>query len=222
MSDYEQASINAFKAVYPDAVQRGCFFHFAQAIFKHIQADQNLHEKYNEDSNFSLQLRQLIALAFIPPCDVDASFDQLQSSDFFKNNEELLDGYLKYFATTWIGSYDRRGARKRPLYDIGLWNCYESVLEDLPKTNNACEGFHRGFATMLAACHPTIHKLVDALLKQQALTTCTQELLINKKSDPPIKKWVDVAASLKKKVENYGKIGVLEYLRGVEHNINKI
>lgn len=54
--------------------------------------------------------------------------------------------------------------------DISLWNCFHSVLEDLPKTNNACEGFHNGFASVLGAHHPTIYKLIDSLKDEQVLT----------------------------------------------------
>ena len=58
------------------------------------------------------------ALAFVPPSDVVATFDMLEGSEFFKNNESKIEDYVEYFASTWIGSFDRRGQRKRPLYDI--------------------------------------------------------------------------------------------------------
>ena len=38
MFDYERAAINAFAQVFPISEIKGCFFHFGQAIWRHIQA----------------------------------------------------------------------------------------------------------------------------------------------------------------------------------------
>ena len=36
MTDFEKAALNAFSNVYPDAVQRGCFFHFSQCLWRKV------------------------------------------------------------------------------------------------------------------------------------------------------------------------------------------
>lgn len=48
------------------------------------------------------------------------------------------------------------------LFYIGIWNCYASVVNKLPRTNNSVEGWHRGFSTM-AGKHPTIFKFIEFL-----------------------------------------------------------
>lgn len=40
MSDFEMASINAFKEVFPNLKQKGCNFHFSQCIWRKIQEIQ--------------------------------------------------------------------------------------------------------------------------------------------------------------------------------------
>ena len=36
ISDFECALINALKSVFPSVAHKGCFFHFAQAIHRHM------------------------------------------------------------------------------------------------------------------------------------------------------------------------------------------
>jgi len=37
VTDFEKGSINAYETVFPDAMQKGCFFHLSQAIWRHLQ-----------------------------------------------------------------------------------------------------------------------------------------------------------------------------------------
>jgi hypothetical protein len=93
MSDFELASINAFSKSFPRAEQKGCFFHFSQALHRQLQQHPTLLAKYGNESDFSLKLRYLKALAFIPECDVVATVDLLMEDDFFVVNEEILHEY---------------------------------------------------------------------------------------------------------------------------------
>jgi hypothetical protein len=67
MRDFELASLNAYKDVFPAAEQKGRFFHFAQAFHRQIQQHSDVFQLYNENADFRLQIRFLVALAFIPP-----------------------------------------------------------------------------------------------------------------------------------------------------------
>jgi hypothetical protein len=92
-------------------------------------------------------------------------------NQFFVEHEDILAPLISYFEQTWIGYRNRkRTTRRRPSYDLDWWNCYRSVLEDTPRTNNNCEAFHRGLAGILGIEHPTIFKLIDGLKQQQSLT----------------------------------------------------
>ena len=153
MSDFEQASINAFHEQFPAARQRGCFFHFSQSVWKHIQQHPAIFDQYRQEPDFALSMKMLAALAFVPPTAVEMAYDELMDTDFFQHHEDILRPFLNYFESTWIGSFDRRQRRRPPLFEISLWNCYQSVLEGLGKTNNACEGFNRSMNSMLSASH---------------------------------------------------------------------
>jgi hypothetical protein len=104
MSDFELASLNAFKAVFPAAEQKGCFFHFAQAFHRQIQQHSDVFQLYNDNADFRLQLRFLVALAFVPP-DVMVTFNLILETEFFLLQEEKLTPLIKEFETTWLGSY---------------------------------------------------------------------------------------------------------------------
>ncbi|OXA46033.1 hypothetical protein Fcan01_19298 [Folsomia candida] len=156
LGDYEKASIRAMEDIFPQAEKNGCFFHYSQCIFRNIQKHPDIHNLYSNDSNFSLMMKHLRSLAFVPPDDVVMSFDLLMEDEFFTTNEIMLAEFINYFERTWIGQWNRgRNVWLEPIFSIKLWNCFHAVLQGLPKTTNACEGFHHGFATLLAGTEAT-------------------------------------------------------------------
>ena len=91
MTEFEQAALVAFSRVYPNAKQQGCLFHLSQCIWRRIQQTDGLQARYVSDGAFALDLRQLAALAFVPPADVINVFDELMDSNFFTTNaDEVL------------------------------------------------------------------------------------------------------------------------------------
>lgn len=127
MVDFELAAINAIRGNFPLAEVHGCHFHFSQSIWRHIQG-VGLQTKYNDDEDFALQLRHLIALAFVPEDSVLQAYEELMETEFFKSGDEKIDALLEYFQSTYIYRFDRKGVKKDPMFPIKLWNVYENVL----------------------------------------------------------------------------------------------
>ena len=50
-----------------------------------------------------------------------------------------------------------------------MWNVYFRNIDDLTRTNNALEGLHRGFESMLQMSNPDIRKFIEAIQRQQSL-----------------------------------------------------
>jgi hypothetical protein len=97
-------------------------------------------EKYKANSKkFSLQVRYLFALALIPENDVIDAFETLYEGAYYINNENVLEPLISYFENTWIGRPNRH-RRRNPRFPISLWNCFTSIISDLPKINNYVEG----------------------------------------------------------------------------------
>lgn len=139
LTDFEQGAINAFKECFPVIQTRGCHFHMSQCIWRKIQTISAVQEKYKSDSEFSIQIRLLAALAYVPVSKVVDGFQKLVESDYYQEHEEILQPLLDYFEDTWIGRMVRN-RRRAPKFPLILWNCYEATKNGLPKTNNSIEG----------------------------------------------------------------------------------
>ena len=140
MVDYEKAAINALSTTFPCTEIQGCYFHFGQAIWRHIQA-LGLQQRYKNEEEFSICMKQFRALAFLPIEDVILIYEEYVNSLC----DELIDylsDFLLYFEKTWVG-IEHHGRRRRPLYPIALWNVRDRVERVLPRTNNSVEGWHR-------------------------------------------------------------------------------
>ena len=172
MQDFEKAALNALvKHVGLDNLG-GCFFHFKQALHRHLQ-DLGLTPKYCNDVSFRVRVASLGALAFVPVEDVQRVYDQLEAT-FLPDEKPLLE----YFSKTWIGAKPpgtlraKQPARKNPLFPLKLWNCNARAKLGVHLTNNNAERFHNAFQTMFVHgnVHPSIPAFMDGLHAQQRLT----------------------------------------------------
>jgi hypothetical protein len=221
MTDFEQAALLAFKTVYPGAEQRGCLFHMGQCIWKKIQAKEELRQRYTSDPEFALCVRQILSLAFVPVSDVAAAFDALLESAFFTDNGDIIRDLVIYFEDNWIGRPARRGGRSAPLFAHALWNCFDAVLQDLPRTNNSVEGWHRGFSELIGANHPTIWKFIDALKTEQNLNEMKiEQYIAGQLPNPSRRIYRETADKIKSIVADYTNRHILDYLRGIGHNLS--
>ena len=89
------------------------------------------------DSIFSYNVKMLVALAFVPLSDVVNAFNTLVAE-----MPEQLDPIIDYFEKNYIGVAHRRG-RRPPRFPLELWNVNDRVEEEIPRTNNHVEGYHR-------------------------------------------------------------------------------
>ena len=89
------------------------------------------------------------ALAFVPYNDVINSFVTL-CQEIRNNFNADADDLLEYFEDTYIGRFRQNAPRRNPLFNINLWNIHRTDQE-LPRTNNSVEGWHRSFQGHLSA-----------------------------------------------------------------------
>ena len=220
MSDYEKGLRNAVQCKFPNATIRGCLFHFNQCIYRAIQND-GLKKRYDSDADFALNIRHLSALAFVPPADVTATFEFLENTNHFLPEAQPV---VEYFEDVWVGR-PRRTLRKPPQYDHASWNCYNATLEGLPRTNNAVEGWHRGFDALTTRYHDSLWETIENFKREQALTELTLEQ--DGAGGPPQEKrrcTMDAESHLASVVLTYEDVndddGLRVYLRGVTSNLS--
>ena len=49
-----------------------------------------------------------------------------------EETDQVLEEFLVYFETTWVGVL-QRGRRRRPQFDISMWNVREKTLLGIPR-----------------------------------------------------------------------------------------
>ena len=217
-TDFEPAMIKATKHVFPNTIQKGCFFHFSQCIVRKIQAC-GLKQQYETDAEFALKLRMLCALAFVPVEGVVDAFEALCDNEVFPfEAQDVVD----YFEDTWIGRPDRRRHRRLPKFPLDMWNVHISVLDNIPKTNNNVEGWHRAFEEQMTSHHPNIWNFLKCMKNEQRLTEVKIEQYISGHAPKKGRKaYITCAERIRRLVSDYKEDAcIIEYLRGLAHNFS--
>lgn len=63
--DFELAAINAVTEELPAAKVQGCHFHLKQSVVRNLGSN-GLKIRYETDGDFAQEIRQMIAVAFLP------------------------------------------------------------------------------------------------------------------------------------------------------------
>jgi MULE transposase domain len=141
-TDFEMAALNAINSVFPDAATFGCLFHLSKNMKKKL-TNEGLMQMYNNDCEFALKARMIVALAFVPPDSVEQAFDELSDSC-----PDTLQPVLNWFEDNYIGRRIRNG-RRAATYANAIWTVYQRTLEGLDRTNNHAEAAHRRLQVIL-------------------------------------------------------------------------
>ena len=96
-------------------------------------------------------------MSFIPTENVHDTFFWL------KNHPLSIDPVYQYFFEYYIGNRNRENV----LFPVELWNNLENVIEDLPRTNNAIEGWHNVFRASFGTLNKVPRNFVKKLLKEE-------------------------------------------------------
>ncbi|CAF1091814.1 unnamed protein product [Rotaria sordida] len=213
--DFESGTLKSTKAVFPDAIQIGCLFHFGQCLWRELQL-LGLQKKYIDDDKFRINVKKLMSLAFVPVNDVIKGYS-LIINDFDAEDYDLLN----YFERVWVGQKKGRGSRRgKPKFSIQLWNIYERVIQDLPRSNNAIEGWHHAFNNRVSIKHPSITKLAKCILREQSRFEIDIERL--RAGEQPKKKkkvYENLDARLKRIALSYDVNNIEEYLTRIAMNL---
>ena len=207
-----ERTVNLLHA-FPRAAITGCFYHLSQSVYRKIQSE-GLQNTYTTDEAFALHAQMIPALAIVPVNDVITAFEALQD-----DAPAELAPILDYFEDNYVGRPRRRN-RANPLYALATWNVSNRVHDQLPRTNNHVEGFHRKMVAALTAYHPCLWKFLNVLKKEQALTN----VILNQMDagqEAPQQRRQDRATTqrLEAVTRDYGNRQPLDYLRGIAHNI---
>ncbi|CAN7990398.1 unnamed protein product, partial [Ixodes pacificus] len=72
-----------------------------------------------------------------------------------------------YFEDTYVGRR-RRNDVQAAMFCTSLWSVHDAVLQNLPRTNNSVEAWHRGFQSNVDCCLPNLWASFRCLKDEQA------------------------------------------------------
>ena len=214
MADFEKASQNAVRHVFPAVQLVGCLFHLSQCLWRKVQ-EFHLAERYRDDENFRVHVKMVLALSFVPSVDVTDAFEMLVES-----SPREMETVFDYWEDNYIGR-QRRNRRAAPLFAIDQWNVRDRVTDGLPRTNNSVEGWHRSFQQTIDCHHPSVFKLIGQFRKEQDKV----EIEIarfqagNRQPEASKAKYVQLIRRLRNLVPTYDDTECLEYLRRIAYNL---
>ena len=214
LSDFELPSINAIRSTWPNVTIDGCFYHLSQAIYRKIQSE-GLAGLYASDGDFSIYIKMIAGLAFIPPANAVSAFEDLQ--EILPSTVEPI---CNYFEDNYIGTLrGRMGTqyRQTPRFPVGLWNVYNRVETDLVLMNNYIEEWHRGFQAKVGISD--IQKFLTVLQKEESVNhEKIQQIFVGTEVAIPKSK-CDNTTQILNIVRKYDNSSSLVYLRDIAYYI---
>ena len=167
LTDFEMAAINAIRTEFPGIQNKGCHFHLSQNIYRKVQ-EYGLTVLYGTDENFSLLIRHISALAFLPYNNISGAFDELRTIMPEEANR-IMEWFKIYYIRGRIRRTARSGnvTRSNPLFPPSLWSVTENVEYAFPRTQNFVEAWHRRWEVLVGNAHVGIFKIITEIQKEQ-------------------------------------------------------
>lgn len=214
MSDFEKATQNAIQHVFPNARLVGCLFHLGQCLWRKVQ-DLGLSQLYHDNEECRMTVKMLLALSFVPVNDVCTAFEHLVEA----SPAEIMP-LVDYWEDTYIGRR-RRNRRGDPRFALAIWNVHNRVAENLPRTNNSVEAWHRAFQQTVDCNHPSVYKLINQFRLEQDHIEIELERHLAGVNQPEASKnkYVQLNRRLQAIASTYANDSMMDYLRGIAHNL---
>lgn len=219
MSDFEQAILNAIRIEFPNTIQSGCLFHLGQNIWRKIQAC-GLSARYGADSNFAVQMRCYVALAYLPAEDIPNIFRQYKDTLFPEEAEDVTRYFEEYYV---LGRLISRNiddkiqvSRLQPLFPPSLWSIERNNHSRLPRTQNSVEAWHRRWNSLLDNKRLGLYGCIRKIIEEQKVTEHKiEKILGNLPQTPPKKKKKVADNAISAILARKNTMGTLEFIRAL-------
>ena len=157
---------------------------------------------YATDDACRETIRMLMALSFAPVALVRNAFATLTAGA-----DQRLVPLFDYFQDQWLV--------RTP---VPMWNQYQ----ESKRTNNDLEGWHRRFSQVVSKHHANIWQLIGAFRDEQSATEVTMAQIA---AGQIVQKRNKTYEMIQKRIETLtrhyrrGNIALLEFVKGVSHNL---
>jgi len=204
ISDFEKAIINTAKEFFPYAECKGCQFHFGQIIWRRIQKD-GLATKYGNSEVFSLQIRMIRALAFVPGAEIPEYFEVLRRNFADKDAKKIA----RWFQTNYINGR----------YDTEFWSACDMLEENFPRTQNSVEAWHRRLKVVVGQKRSGLYCLIENLGKELIVARTEIEKVKAGNIIPRNKKNCLKNQNIKTVLKNRENMDKIDYLKSIAINL---
>lgn len=145
-SDFESGLSAAIESRFSFAGHTGCFFHFAQCIYRKVN-DMGLANKYKSDKEFKLKIKMFIALGLTPSANRSIYLNELHTFLCSEENfdEHVMQFYNSYFLPNWINKKS--------------WILWDWYLKE-NRTNNNVESWHSSLQRVMQSAHLPFFKFI--------------------------------------------------------------
>ena len=141
-------------------------------------------KSYNSDVDMQTFVRYLWCLSMSPLDQVGSAWDSFVKLNVPEVDEDEMEDeedkaaafniaiqqYVVYFESTWIGSKNTRNPelpRRKPKYEVKVWNKYHAIIDDDEGTNNRSENWN-SVSKLGMNMNPTIWTVMEMFVKEKA------------------------------------------------------
>ena len=210
MSDWEPASRNAFRQIYPQIRIFGCWFHYTQRIWGKTQK-LGLIQEFKDKPQVKDYIRNLMALPFLPAALINPTFTFLELPTLDNITMMKLDKLSKYFKKRWVNQIS---SEELSIFELDI------------ATNNAAESYHSKLKTMIKTAHPRIWTFLDTLNEviqdtdNEIGRLCLGKEITRQRKRKVIKN--DDCRRMHKQKLREGNFTPMEYVQAISHTIGNI
>ena len=155
-TDFEISAINAFQNKFKNSIISGCQFHLGQCFIRKLK-DINLFYEYKSNNNLKKFVKALQTLSFVKSNHIIETYNELKNDDMFPSQ---LNELYEYFFSNFICSTSAR-------FKVETWNFMEYYSLEIPKTNNAIEGWHNTFKNTFGTSRFSFELLIYKLKEEE-------------------------------------------------------
>ncbi|CAG8481702.1 7196_t:CDS:2, partial [Gigaspora rosea] len=183
ITDFEQSVINAVQSK------------FSNSTHKAIE--------YGSNEAFSLRLRHLAALAFLPPLEIPVAFDTIKPM-MPSNTTEIIN----YFENTYIYGRIRQQLQNE------VTTLHELVENGFPRTQNLVEGWHNRWNNIVEKMHLGTYTIIKEMCKEQQQVDMQIERVLRGEPHPTQQKClIDYERRILSVFNNHDTYTLVDFLR---------
>ena len=149
MVDFDVTIHNVIRLLLPNTLIKGCFFHFAQLIFRKLRSIK-ISNCLKSNDDIRKWFRMFLGMASMPIPHLQRAFNAITSINLPKEHQQECNDFHHYFMETWLcGNYPGE-----------MWTYFNSTL---PRTNNSCKGYISRLSRRAMNAHLNIFELIKVL-----------------------------------------------------------